>query len=85
VVVNAAGFQQTTCKIPVAVGQAANGNIALAVRGGSTTIEVTTTPTQINNADLSTNFSQQQISLVPNPGNDLSAVAQTSPGIVMNT
>jgi hypothetical protein len=85
VVVNAAGFKQTTRKVVVAVGQAANGNIALTVTGGSTTVEVTTTPTQINNADLSTNFSQQQISLVPNPGNDLSAVAQTSPGIVMNT
>ncbi|HLJ28198.1 MAG TPA: TonB-dependent receptor [Candidatus Angelobacter sp.] len=85
VVVNAAGFQQTTHKVQVAVGQAANGNIALAVTGGSTVVEVTTAPTQIDNADLSTNFSQQQISLVPNPGNDLSAVAQTSPGVVMNT
>ncbi len=85
VVVNAAGFQQTTHKVQVAVGQAANGNIALAVTGGSTVVEVTTAPTQIDNADLSTNFSQQQIALTPNPGNDLSAVAQTSPGIVMNT
>jgi hypothetical protein len=31
------------------------------------------------------NFSQTQISQVPNPGNDLSYVAQTAPGVVQNT
>ena len=81
----AGGFQPTTRKIEVSLGQAANGNIAMLVSGTSTIMEVTTTPTQLDNADLSTNFSQQQISQVPNPGNDLSAVAQTSPGVVMNT
>jgi outer membrane receptor protein involved in Fe transport len=85
VAANASGFQPRSVKVQVAVGIAANGNISLAVTSASTTVEVTTTPTQIDNADLSTNFSQEQISLVPNPGNDLSAVAQTSPGTVMNT
>ncbi|HEY6251584.1 MAG TPA: TonB-dependent receptor, partial [Candidatus Angelobacter sp.] len=83
--VKAGGFQPGSHKIQVSVGQTANGNIALAVTAATTTIEVTGTATQIDNADLSTNFSQEQISLVPNPGNDMSAVAQTSPGIVMNT
>jgi len=82
---SAAGFQPAQRKIQVAVGIAANGNIALPVSSASTTIEVTAPPTQVDNADISTNFSQEQISLVPNPGNDLSAVAQTSPGVVMNT
>lgn len=85
VTASAAGFQSASRKIQVAVGQASNGNIALAVSSASTVIEVTTSPTQIDNADLSTNFSQEQISLVPNPGNDLSAVAQTAPGVIMNT
>src|SRR5215831_4336917 len=83
--VNATGFQSASRKIQVAVGIAANGNISLPVTAAATTIEVTAPPTQIDNADVSTNFSQEQISLVPNPGNDLSAVAQTSPGVVMNT
>jgi len=32
---------------------------------------------------LKTNFNAQQISVLPNPGNDLSAVALTAPGVVM--
>src|SRR5215813_10091074 len=85
VAAQASGFQPAQRKIQVAVGIAANGNIALPVSSASTTIEVTAPPTQIDNADLATNFSQEQIALVPNPGNDLSAIAQTSPGSVMNT
>lgn len=85
VAITASGFQTTSRKIQVAVGLTSNGNIGLAVSGTSTTIEVSTTPTQIDNGDLSTNFSQEQISTVPNPGNDLSAIAQTAPGVVMNT
>ena len=85
VAAQASGFQSAQRKIQVAVGIAANGNIALPVSSASTTIEVTAPPTQIDNADLATNFSQEQIALVPNPGNDLSAIAQTSPGSVMNT
>ena len=84
--VTAAGFKTAPHKFQVAVGQAANGNIALAVsEAATTTVEVTAPPLQMDNADVSTNFSQQQIALVPNPGNDLSAIAQTSPGAVMNT
>ena len=85
VTTTASGFQPKSAKVQVAVGITANGNIAMAVTAASTTVEVTTTPTQIDNADLSTNFSQEQIAAVPNPGNDLSAIAQTSPGTVMNT
>src|SRR5215471_6938235 len=75
---SASGFQSAQRKIQVAVGIAANGNIALPVSTASTTIEVTAPPTQIDNADVSTNFSQEQISLVPNPGNDLSAIDRKS-------
>ncbi|HEY6971837.1 MAG TPA: carboxypeptidase-like regulatory domain-containing protein, partial [Candidatus Angelobacter sp.] len=85
VTASAGGFQPRTLKVQVAVGLAANGNIALAVNAAETIIEVTTTPTQIDNADVQTNFSQEQISQVPNPGNDLSAIAQSAPGVVMNT
>jgi hypothetical protein len=40
---------------------------------------------QTEDANLQTNFNAQQIALLPNPGNDLSAVALTAPGVVMNT
>ena len=80
-----AGLQQRSIKVQVAVGLAANGNISLALSSANTTLEITTSPTQIDNGDISTNFSQEQISSIPNPGNDLSSIAQTAPGVVMNT
>ncbi|HEY1938021.1 MAG TPA: TonB-dependent receptor [Candidatus Angelobacter sp.] len=82
---NAPNFQATTRKIQVTVGQATNANFTLSVATAITTVEVTGEGLQIDNADNSTTFSTQQISLVPNPGNDLSAIAQTAPGVVMNT
>lgn len=85
VAVNAGGFQPASHKVQVQLGQTANGSVALSVNAATTTVEVTTTATQIDNADVSTGYSQEQIALVPNPGNDLSAIAQTAPGIVMNT
>ncbi len=85
VTATAPGLQANSRKVNVALQQSATANIALAVSAATTTVEVTTSPLQVDNADMSTTFSNQQISQVPNPGNDLSAVAQTAPGAVMNT
>jgi outer membrane receptor protein involved in Fe transport len=82
--VEATNFQTTTRKLQVQVGQTANGNVTLAVTA-QTTIEVTAPAVQIETPDVSTAFTAEQVALVPNPGNDLSAVAQTAPGVVMNT
>ncbi len=81
----ASGFQAATRKVQVGLGQVATANIAMALTTATTTIEVTTNTLQVDNADLSTTFGSEQIAQVPNPGNDLSAVAQTAPGAVMNT
>lgn len=83
--VNVTGFKPASRKVQVTVGQAASADITLLLPEATTTLEVTTNPVQVENGDNSTSFGQQQISLVPNPGNDLSAIAQTSPGAVMNT
>ncbi len=40
---------------------------------------------QAQNGDFSTTMNQKQIGEVPNPGNDLTYIAQTAPGVVMNT
>jgi len=84
---SAAGFQTVTQRITVTLGGSAAGNIQLAVSSSSTTVEVSgqTTAVETDNANLNTNFTAQQVALLPNPGNDLSAVALTSPGAVMNT
>ncbi len=81
----ATGFQANSRKVQVGLGQATTANIAMVVSAATTTVEVTTSPLQIENADNSTLFGSQQIAQLPNPGNDLSAVAQTAPGVVMNT
>jgi Carboxypeptidase regulatory-like domain len=85
VAASATGFQNNSRKVQVGLGQASTVNIAMSVAAATTTVEVTVNPLQVENADNSTLFGAEQIALVPNPGNDLSAVAQTSPGAVMNT
>jgi len=87
VTANAPGFQTTEKKVVVALGASPSINFQLTLGGASTTIEVTGAAAQIEteDANLTANFSSKQLDLLPNPGNDLSAVALTSPGAVMNT
>lgn len=83
--VSASGFQSASRKVQVTVGQTNTVNIALAVSGANTVVEVSAQALQVESADLTTGFSSEQIAQVPNPGNDLSAIAQTAPGVVINT
>jgi len=87
VTVNASGFQAAEKKVTVALGAAASANFTLGVGSSSTTVEVTTGAQAIEteDANLTANFNARQLDLLPNPGNDLSAVALTAPGVVMNT
>lgn len=84
---SAAGFQTVSQNIVAALGSNITANLALAVASQQETIEVSNTAAgiQTENADLESNFNETQISVLPNPGNDLSAVALTAPGVVMNT
>src|ERR1700739_3535171 len=85
--VAAAGFRKANATAVVTIGQATTVNIALALGQSTSTIEVTSAAPllQTQNANISTRFSETQISLTPNPGNDLSYIAQTAPGVVQNT
>jgi len=85
--VAAPGFQEAMMSGVVTIGQATTLNIVLSLGGATSTVEVTSDAPllQTENADVSTSFSQTQISQVPNPGNDLSYVAQTAPGVIQNT
>ena len=85
--VAAPGFQEAMKSGVVTIGQATTLNIVLSLGGATSTVEVTSDAPllQTENADVSTSFSQTQISQVPNPGNDLSYVAQTAPGVIQNT
>src|SRR5580658_289554 len=83
----ATGFQGIVQKVTVALGASVAANLKLSISSQSETIDVTeqVTGVQTEDANLTTNFSAQQIAVLPNPGNDLSAVALTAPGVVMNT
>jgi len=87
VTINATGFQASEKKVVVALGGSASLNFQLALGSSSTTVEVTTAAQAVEteDANLTANFNSKQVELLPNPGNDLSAVAFTSPGAVVNT
>jgi hypothetical protein len=87
VVVTRDGFETVSSTVNVTPGQIAEADIKLTVGSSTTTIEVTEAAPLLHteNADISTTFTQQQVQDLPNPGNDLTFIAQTSPGAVMNT
>jgi hypothetical protein len=81
------GFASASRNVTVAVGQIASVDITLRTGAASTQIEVTSEVSLLDNqsADESTTFNTKQVADIPNPGNDLTYVAQTTPGAVMNT
>lgn len=82
------GFQGFTKAITVSLNADTAANLELAVASEHTVVEVTggdVSAVQTEDANLTTTFDSRQVSLLPNPGNDLSAVALSSPGVVMNT
>ncbi len=87
VTVTAQGFSKAESSAAVNVGQATVADVKVAVGSNSQTVEVTgAVPlVQADNADLSTNFDQNLIANQPNGGNDITYVAQTAPGVTMNT
>ena len=80
------GFQISSQVVNVLLGPPGTANVTLEIAKGSMTVRVTGEPPliQAENGDFSTTMNQRQISEVPNPGNDLTYIAQTAPGMVMN-
>src|SRR5437667_6829716 len=82
-----AGFREEKRAVYVTLGPPVSVNLTLEIAQASTTVNVADEAplVQAENGDVSATMSQKQISEVPNPGNDLTYVAQTAPGVVMNT
>jgi hypothetical protein len=86
--VSATGFEQAKQTIDISAGAIAPANFALVVGKSSVTVEVSAGDVpmiHVDDAQISTTFTQEQVQNLPNPGNDLTFVAQTAPGSVMNT
>ena len=87
VTVTATGFQTAKQTVDVSLGAPTTVSIALAVASGGTTVTVTEVAPLVKtqNGDVGTALTQQQVSQIPNPGNDLTYAAQLAPGVITNT
>jgi hypothetical protein len=81
------GFQKVSRTVEVLLGPPVSVNVTLEIMKGNTTVKVSGEAPLLNteNGDVSTTMSQQQISELPNPGNDITYIAQTVPGAIMKT
>jgi hypothetical protein len=81
------GFRDWKRAINILLGPPVSVNVTLQVAKASTSVSVIAEAPliQAENGDVSTTMNQKQISEVPNPGNDLTYIAQTAPGAIMNT
>jgi carboxypeptidase family protein len=81
------GFKSVSRSVTVVLGTTVTVNQALEIGTGATTVEVTGqtgAELQTENANISTSYEIKQIQEVPNPGGDITYVAQTAPGVTMN-
>ena len=87
ITVMAPGFSTSSGTVMIAAGEVTSDDVRLSIGKTGTVVEVTGEPIMVNteNGDVSTAFTAEQVQALPNPGNDLTFVAQTAPGSVMNT
>jgi hypothetical protein len=85
--VSHAGFREESHDVNVLLGPSGTLNLALEIAKESITVKVTgeVPLIQAENGDVSTTIGLLQVSQLPNPGNDLTYIAQTAPGAIMNT
>ena len=82
------GLTSETLKVNVLVGSSANVDLVGKVQTTQEVIEVTASEgggVNLDNANLTTAFSNKQIAELPIPGGDLTTVAFTVPGIAVST
>jgi outer membrane receptor protein involved in Fe transport len=85
--VSATGFKGFAAKATVNVGQTTIVNAKLEIGTTGTTVEVTGAAPlmETESADMTTSFDRTLVENMPNGGNDLTAIAYSAPGVVMNT
>jgi len=81
------GFKTITRKVNVLLGQNSTVNAEMEIGASATTVEVTSEGAllQTENANIATTFDTRTVQNIPNPGNDITYIAQTAPGVSMNT
>ena len=86
VTANQSGFQKLERSAEVVVGQIATVDLTLTVGQATQTVEVTADAPLVN-TEPSTNtaFTPQQLEQLPSAGGDITNIAYTAPGVVVNT
>jgi hypothetical protein len=86
VAVKQTGFAETAQNVQVQVGQTTKADIDLAVSKGTETIEVSgTAPLVSTDPSINTTFTSQEVAQLPSPGGDITNIANTAPGVVVNS
>src|SRR6516225_9611755 len=86
VAVTKTGFAKLVQNVEVNVGKTSALELALEISATAETVEVTAT-TELIGTDptTSTTFTQEEVANLPNPGNDITTVAFTAPGVLVAT
>ncbi|MFZ1142506.1 MAG: carboxypeptidase regulatory-like domain-containing protein [Candidatus Sulfotelmatobacter sp.] len=85
ITVKQAGFAEQSQTVQVEVGQTSNVEIDLTVAKGTETIEVSGTAPLINTEPSNnTAFTQEEVAQLPSAGGDITNIADTAPGVVVN-
>jgi len=88
VTVRATGFETLNEKASVVVGQVTSRDLRLVLGAQTQSITVTVEAApliQADNANVAATITETQAQNIPNPGNDITYIAQIAPGSVMNT
>jgi hypothetical protein len=87
VTVQKAGFRRIVNKSEVLLGQTTTINAKLEIGEATQTIEIIGSAPllQTEDGNIASNVDLRTLQNIPNPGGDLSYIAQISPGVTMNT
>jgi len=83
----AAGFAEAAQRTTVSLGQASNITVQLALQAQAQAVNVTEAVglVQTDNANLASTFNNNLLENLPAGGNDMTAYAQTAPGVTVST
>jgi len=82
-----ASLKSDTVQVEVVLGTTVPGDIRVTPTGDTTIIDVNATTVPLldtQNVALSTTFNEEQIQELPTPGGDVTTIAFTAPGVVVN-
>ena len=87
VTIQQSGFRVSVAKVTVTLGQTATADLKLELGDTTQSVEVTVGGVELQTEDgnISSNFDTKQVENVPNPGGDLTYIAQIAPGVTINT